>query len=59
MNYYLNGHAAKFTLDVTYLPNGVPRDQDGIGVLDPDARRRPVRRPRPVPALAVTEPAAP
>jgi hypothetical protein len=37
VNYYVHGHAAKFTLDLTYLPNGVPSDQNGIGELDPDA----------------------
>ena len=37
VNYYVHGHAAKFTLDLTYLPNGVPSDQNQIGELDPDA----------------------
>jgi hypothetical protein len=37
VNYYMHGHAAKFTLDVTYLPDGVPSDQSQIGELDPDA----------------------
>jgi hypothetical protein len=37
VNYYMKGHAAKFTLDVTYLPNGVPSDQAQINELDPDA----------------------
>jgi hypothetical protein len=38
VNYYLgeNGsavHKAKLTLDVSYLPNGAPSDQTGVGVL--------------------------
>lgn len=34
VNYYFcEGHGAKFTLDVGYLPNGSPVDLDGIGVL--------------------------
>ena len=37
VNYFMHGHAAKLTLDVTYLPNGIPTDQSGIGELDPDA----------------------
>jgi hypothetical protein len=32
-NYYLHGHAAKFTADVVYLPNGAPVSDDGSGVL--------------------------
>jgi hypothetical protein len=36
VNHFLHGHAAKFTVDLTYLPNGVPTDQNGIGELDPD-----------------------
>lgn len=32
-NYYLRSHAAKFTLDLTYLPNGSPSNHAGIGVL--------------------------
>ena len=36
MNYYINGHAAKLTLDAVYAPDGVPTDQTGIGLLDPD-----------------------
>ena len=39
VNYYLGTgggliHRAKLTLDVTYLPDGAPSDQDGIGVLE-------------------------
>ncbi len=39
VNYYLgaNGswkHRAKFTVDLSFLPNGAPSDQNGIGVLD-------------------------
>jgi hypothetical protein len=37
VNYFISGHAAKITVDATYLPNGVPADQNGIGELDPDA----------------------
>ena len=37
VNYYARGHAAKWTADVTYLPDGTPSDQNGIGILDPDA----------------------
>ena len=33
VNYYLHGQAAKFTLDVGWLPNGVPTDDDGAGIL--------------------------
>ena len=32
-NRYLNGHNAKFTFDATYLPNGSPNNEAGIGVL--------------------------
>jgi hypothetical protein len=37
VNYYVRGHAAKFTLDFSYLPNGTPVNADGAGILDPDA----------------------
>lgn len=38
-NYYLGpdgsyGHRAKFTIDLSFLPNGAPSALDGIGVLD-------------------------
>jgi hypothetical protein len=33
INYYLHSHAAKFTLDLTYLPNGSPVSDSGSGVL--------------------------
>jgi hypothetical protein len=40
LNYYMKGkaggHAAKFTIDGTWLPNGAPADLNGIGILDPD-----------------------
>jgi hypothetical protein len=36
VNYYFKGHAAKFTLDVNWLPNGVPSNETGIGYIDPD-----------------------
>ena len=37
VNYYIKGHAAKFTFDVSYLPDGTPSNEPQIGVLDPDA----------------------
>jgi hypothetical protein len=37
VNYFIRSHAAKITVDVTYLPDGVPTDQSGLGELDPDA----------------------
>jgi hypothetical protein len=37
VNYFLNGHAAKFTVDGVWAPNGVPTgDFTGTGLLDPD-----------------------
>ena len=33
---YMAGHAAKFTVDVNYLPAGSPNDQTGIGYLGED-----------------------
>ena len=33
VNYYLHGQAAKFTLDVGWLPNGALSDDDGAGIL--------------------------
>jgi hypothetical protein len=36
MNYFWRGHAAKMTLDVTWLFNGSPDDVTGIGVLASD-----------------------
>jgi hypothetical protein len=36
LNYYWHGHAAKFTVDVTWLFNGAPSDVTGIGVLAGD-----------------------
>jgi hypothetical protein len=36
VNYYLRKHAAKFTLDVSWLPDGIPTNQAQIGELDPD-----------------------
>jgi hypothetical protein len=32
-NYYAQGHRAKFTVDLIYLPNGLPVNDDGSGVL--------------------------
>ena len=39
VNYYLGtngsaGHRAKFTVDLTYLPNGAPKAVSGLGILD-------------------------
>jgi len=39
VNYYMGkdgsaGHRAKFTVDLGYLPNGAPKELDGIGILD-------------------------
>jgi hypothetical protein len=31
VNYYVHGHAVKFTVDGSYLPNGSPSDQVGLG----------------------------
>jgi hypothetical protein len=36
VNYYIQGHAAKFTVDGTWLPNGSPSNQTGLGVLAGD-----------------------
>ena len=36
VNYYLKSHYAKFTLDASYLPNGAPSDQIGLGELGGD-----------------------
>jgi hypothetical protein len=33
VNYYMHGHAAKFTIDVGWLPNGAPFNDDGAGIL--------------------------
>ena len=33
VNYYLKGQNAKFTLDLTYLPNGTPIGSSGAGIL--------------------------
>ncbi|MCY2952341.1 MAG: porin [Planctomycetota bacterium] len=33
VNYYMHGQAAKFTLDVTWLPNGAPKDDTGADIL--------------------------
>ena len=35
-NYYIDRHFAKFTVDGTYLPNGAPSDQIGLGELAGD-----------------------
>jgi hypothetical protein len=32
-NYYLAGFGAKFSLDLSYLPNGSPVADDGFGIL--------------------------
>ncbi|HEV2295565.1 MAG TPA: porin [Tepidisphaeraceae bacterium] len=36
LNRYLNGHNAKFTVDASYLPDGSPNSESGIGVLSTD-----------------------
>ena len=36
LNYYIKGHAAKLTIDGSWLPNGTPNNQEGIGYIDPD-----------------------
>ena len=36
MNYYFARHNAKVTIDLSYLPNGSPSNQTGIGVLASD-----------------------
>jgi hypothetical protein len=33
VNYFWHGEAAKFTLDLTYLPNGAPASDTGSGIL--------------------------
>jgi hypothetical protein len=33
VNYYIKGHNAKFTADLTYLPNGSPLGADALGIL--------------------------
>jgi hypothetical protein len=33
VNYFIRGHNAKFTIDGTWLPNGSPENQTGIGVV--------------------------
>ncbi len=33
VNYYIQRHSAKFTIDGTYLPNGAPSNQIGLGEL--------------------------
>ena len=37
MNYYIRGHAAKLTIDGVWAPNGIPSDQNGLGLIEPDA----------------------
>jgi hypothetical protein len=36
VNYFMHGQAAKFTLDIGYLPNGCPVNADGMGILAND-----------------------
>lgn len=36
VNYFVHGHAAKFTLDLSWLPDGCPVNADGMGVLAND-----------------------
>jgi hypothetical protein len=33
VNWYIQGHNAKFTIDLTWLPNGSPVSDDGAGIL--------------------------
>jgi len=33
VNYYMHGHTAKFTVDLTWLPNGTPRGDGGADIL--------------------------
>lgn len=33
VNRYIRGHAAKLTLDASYLPDGAPQNESGVGVL--------------------------
>ena len=35
-NRYINGHKAQFTVDASYLPDGSPNTEQGIGVLSTD-----------------------
>ncbi len=39
VNYYFEGHNAKFTLDAVYLPDGAPSNQTGIGILASDGEQ--------------------
>lgn len=36
LNWFFKGHAAKFTIDGTWLPSGSPANETGIGIIDPD-----------------------
>ena len=36
VNYYMHSHSAKFTVDLSWLPNGSPVNDDAAGILDPD-----------------------
>ena len=44
VNYYLYGFGAKFTLDVSYLPNGSPIADDAFGILTDNRRNEIVVR---------------
>jgi hypothetical protein len=47
VNYYFvqtSVQTAKFTADVTYLPNGCPIDENGIGILPQSASNEVVFR---------------
>jgi hypothetical protein len=37
VNYYIKSHSAKFTVDMMYLPNGSPVNNDAAGILNPDS----------------------
>ena len=45
VNYFISGHAAKFTADVVYLPNGTPRGESGLGIMpEGDSKQEAVAR---------------
>jgi hypothetical protein len=43
VNRYFRGHSAKFTIDASYLPDGSPNNEAGIGVLASDEEQFVVR----------------
>jgi hypothetical protein len=42
--YYLQGHNAKFQVDLSYLPNGSPVSDDGLGVLQDSGKNELILR---------------